>query len=113
MSKIDEVQKKEAPPKSKKGPKAKTSIFDDDPDLSEGEKEYNNALVQYLASCHKKKREYEMKKVEKYRDNGLRYPIPGFTSSKPEESSMFVIDKKAEPDKGIDEAVKRKREDLI
>jgi hypothetical protein len=46
---LEKIEEAEVKPKSKKGATKKDDI---DQEVSEGEQEYNKALVEYLAGCH-------------------------------------------------------------
>lgn len=84
--------------------------------MSEGEKKYNKTLIEYLAGCNPKKRDYELKKIYKFQANNMRYPIPGteYAQKAVDEKGLFTLDKsKHNKDVGLEAAMKRRREDII
>lgn len=89
--------------------------IDNDADLSEDERNYQKALVQYLVGCNAKKRDYEMSKIEKYRLNNMQYPIPWTNYGKPKEDdlNLFTIEAGADVDAELEERIKMRRYEVV
>ena len=70
-----------------------------------------------MIGCDAKKREYELKKINRYRFNNIRYPIPGSKYEKQynDDRGLFTVEKdeKKLKEQSMTEAVAEKRKELV
>lgn len=70
-----------------------------------------------MTKCDAKKRDYELKKINRYRLNNIRYPIPGTKYEKQynDDRGLFTIQKdvKLLKEQSVEAALAQRRKELV